>query len=206
MPKIVDHRSRRAEIAEAVWRVVLREGAGAASVRAVAAEAGWSTGALRHYFASQHDLLAFTVTSLIERVERRVAARAEAVVADGRPSGEDLVALLEEALPLDAERLAEAEVWLALVSAARTDPQLHPLTRDAHRGLRKLCRDVVSLTVGVVPDHEVLELETDLLHGLLDGLALHLTLYPDDISRSRARAAIRNQLTHLAGRATAEAQ
>ncbi len=53
MPKIVDHDARREEIAQALWRVVRRDGIRAASVRTVAAEAGWSAGAVRYYFPDQ---------------------------------------------------------------------------------------------------------------------------------------------------------
>ena len=59
MPKIVDHEARRAELAAAVWRLASREGLGAVTMRGVAAEAGWSTGALGHYFADKEELLVF---------------------------------------------------------------------------------------------------------------------------------------------------
>ena len=39
MPRTIDHDARRAELAEAVWRVILHRGIGAVSVRTVAAEA-----------------------------------------------------------------------------------------------------------------------------------------------------------------------
>ena len=53
MPKIVDHETRREEIAEALWRVVRRDGVRAASVRTIAAEAGWSPGAVRYCSVSR---------------------------------------------------------------------------------------------------------------------------------------------------------
>ncbi|MGB3635817.1 MAG: TetR family transcriptional regulator, partial [Rubrobacteraceae bacterium] len=68
MPKIVDHEERRRELAEAVWRVILRDGVEGVSVRNVAAEAGWSTGALRHYVGTKEDLLASATQLLDERV------------------------------------------------------------------------------------------------------------------------------------------
>ena len=40
MPKIVDHEARRAELAEAVWRLASRDGLEAVTLRGVAAEAG----------------------------------------------------------------------------------------------------------------------------------------------------------------------
>jgi AcrR family transcriptional regulator len=57
MPKVVDHEERRAELCAAVWRLASREGLEAVTVRGVAEEAGWSTGAVVHYFADKEDLL-----------------------------------------------------------------------------------------------------------------------------------------------------
>ena len=65
MPKVVDHEQRRRELAAAVWRVIGREGVAEVSIRAVAAESGWSTGALRHYFATRAELLAFACEEVI---------------------------------------------------------------------------------------------------------------------------------------------
>jgi AcrR family transcriptional regulator len=42
--------------------VIRRDGVAAASVRAVAREAGTSMGALRHWFATQDELLHFAMT------------------------------------------------------------------------------------------------------------------------------------------------
>src|ERR671917_185192 len=98
MPKQVDHARRREELAAALWRLVMREGIEAASVRGVAAEAGWSTGSLRHYLRTHEELLAFAMELVIERVGRRIAALGW---------GADAPGLLHEVLPLDDERRAE---------------------------------------------------------------------------------------------------
>ena len=144
MPKVVDHEERRELIADALWRVVRRDGFAAVSVRSVAAETGWSTGSLRHYFSTQAELVAFAMESLIERARARIEAAGRSVHdLDG------VVALLEEALPMDAHRRAESEVWLAMASASRTDPRLRRLAEEAHRGLRSLCESAVRFVVGL---------------------------------------------------------
>ena len=66
MPKIVDHESRRQELVEAAWRVINRVGIDATTVREIAAESGYSTGSLAHYFATKDDIL----RSALERAER----------------------------------------------------------------------------------------------------------------------------------------
>jgi AcrR family transcriptional regulator len=119
MPKIVDHEQRRRELGHAVWRVIRRDGVDHASVRTVAEEAGWSPGALRHYFATQSELLAFAMRLVVERIEARIAALDRAT--DPRQAVEQV---LHELLPLDDERRAENEVWLAFTARALTDPEL----------------------------------------------------------------------------------
>lgn len=59
MPKIVDHDEKRKQIAEAAWNIIRKEGVEKASIRRVAAEAGMSSGALRHYFSTQDEMLLF---------------------------------------------------------------------------------------------------------------------------------------------------
>ena len=61
MPKQVDHEKRRRQIAEATWRLISTEGIEQATVRKIAQEAGLSLGALRHYFATQDELLRFSM-------------------------------------------------------------------------------------------------------------------------------------------------
>ena len=102
MPKVVDHEERRRELAQAVWRVIRRDGIDGASVRTIAREAGWSSGALRHYFETQSALLTFAIGLVVDRIEARIAALE--LPADPRAAVERL---LLELLPLDEERHAE---------------------------------------------------------------------------------------------------
>ncbi|WP_446663509.1 TetR/AcrR family transcriptional regulator [Flexivirga sp. B27] len=193
MPKLVDHDARRTEIVEAVIRVVHRAGYAGVSVRTVAQEAGWSTGAIRHYFGSRQDLIAQAMTELSERARARIELRGRAATdLDG------LVALLEEVLPMDATRRRETEVWTALVVAARTEPELGVVWRQVHAQLRGLMESCV-LTVAQLSGRELdIRGETDRLHALIDGMALHGTL-PPRLSAARMRTALRHHLDGLAG-------
>ena len=180
MPKQVDHDQRREELAAALWRLVMRDGVEAASIRRVAAEAGWSSGSLRHYFETQSDLLVFAM----ELVSRRVAARLDALP-DTTGVREWSELALRELLPLDDERRAEMQVWLAFTMRAVVDPDLRGLRDTAHTQLRSLCRGIAeSLQVGDA------ELEGDRLHALVDGLALHAVLAPHETTPGRMTAVL----------------
>ncbi|NUP73233.1 MAG: TetR family transcriptional regulator, partial [Sinomonas sp.] len=59
MPKIVDHDQRRLELVDALWRIVAERGLDGATMREIAAEAGFANGALKPYFPTKDRLLDF---------------------------------------------------------------------------------------------------------------------------------------------------
>jgi AcrR family transcriptional regulator len=197
MPKIVDHTARREELAEALWRVVRRDGIRAASVRTTAAEAGWSAGAVRYYFPDQDGLLSFAM----DLVSRRLTERVGAIEPEG--SIETIVLrYLDEVLPLDAERRAEFDVWLAFMAQARAESGAGTLQEHVdtvHNGLRQLCESLLrSLAdAGVLKDGLDLGREVELLHALLDGLSLHAAIQPDRTTPTRLRQLMRRHLESL---------
>ncbi|MFE3782463.1 TetR/AcrR family transcriptional regulator, partial [Amycolatopsis sp. NPDC059090] len=77
MPKIVDHRQRRAEIADAVLAIVAEDGVAAVTLREVADRSGWSTGVLNHYVGGRDDLLRLAFRHTFWLSGRRLAAIAE---------------------------------------------------------------------------------------------------------------------------------
>ncbi|MFD6159581.1 TetR/AcrR family transcriptional regulator [Nocardia sp. NPDC060256] len=178
MPKIVDHQARRVELAEAVWRVITRDGVDGISIRSVAAEAGWSSGALRHYFATRAELLAFACEQVIARVTVRIVAlpRAESL--------RDMVrAILHETLPLDEHRITEARIAFAFVVLGLADPHLAEVQREHFGQLHDLCRHLIEDLAEQgqlsqrIPERDVAARQ---LHALIDGLSLqglagHLT-------------------------------
>ncbi|MBA4603115.1 TetR/AcrR family transcriptional regulator [Thermoactinomyces mirandus] len=109
MPKLVDHKKRKIQIAEAAWKVIVNEGIEQATVRKIAKTAGLSVGSLRHYFSSQSELLRFSM----ELVAKRVKERAEARKYDGDPM-EFMTEAICEVLPIDEERRIEMEDRMAM--------------------------------------------------------------------------------------------
>jgi AcrR family transcriptional regulator len=176
MPKIVDHEQRRRELGHAVWRVIRRDGVERASVRTVAEEAGWSPGALRHYFATQSELLAFAMRLVVERIEARISALDRPT--DAREAVEQV---LHELLPLDEERRAENEIWLAFTARALVDPELRAQHNEVHDALHQACAS--SLETLAAPGRAQADSQTALqverLHALTDGLAVHTALRPE---------------------------
>jgi AcrR family transcriptional regulator len=195
VPKSVDHEQRRRELAEAVWRVIRRTGVDGASVRAVAHEAGWSAGALRHYFRTQSELLDFAIELAAERISQRVGALE--LADDPRRAVEQL---LSELLPLDDERRAENEVWLAFTARALIDPELRARHAEIDAALRAAALRAVEM-LGLPAGRER-ALEAERLHALLDGLALHAAMRPKRMPPRRIIAVLRRHLDELEDKAS----
>ncbi|MDG4800702.1 TetR/AcrR family transcriptional regulator [Micromonospora sp. WMMD980] len=189
MPKIVDHDARRAELAEAMWRVVYRDGVGAATVRSIAAEAGWSPSALRHYFATQTELLVFAMDHVMAKATERFTAEHRTGTAREVAQG-----VLEELLPLDRQRVREAEVWLLLAARAQADPAARERMTQADDGVRRAAELAVTLLTGDRPADDG---ATARLHALLDGLTLHALLHPDGMTPQRLRDLLGAHLDQL---------
>ena len=170
----MDHDERRRELAEAVWQVVRRDGVEGASVRAVAREAGWSPGALRHYFPTQSDLLAAAMRAVVDRIDTRLGSFRTTGAAAEVPG------TLLQLLPPDAERRAENEVWLAFTLRALVDDDLRQLHRDVDRMLLAVCRWAIKTLAAARGggDRWDVALESARLHALMDGLAVHAALAP----------------------------
>lgn len=207
---------RQRDAVEAALRLIAQGGLPAASVRAVAAEAGMSAGALRHFFPTQEQLLEQVMSDVTAEAARRLVPRIRALDqattdGDGRAAA---CAMLEELLPLDERRRVEWFLWSAIAHCAP-----HPASMDRWRqagwvGVRHQCRRVVghlnNQTVPVfaadqidVPsivqstatlaelENPALESKVAALHAALDGLAAQLTATPAPIDATTARNALR---------------
>ena len=193
MPKAVDHEARRRELAEAAWRVICAGGVHSASVRAIAAEAGWSTGSLRHYFPTQDALLAFAMELLADKARARLRALDD-------PDTRTLLRKIAEALlPITAEQRVEAEAWLALLAWAQIDAGLRRAECDNREALLARLSGVLRRAAanGELPESRNPDLEAVRLLALIDGITLACVFSPQRVSGDDALAAIDRQLEDL---------
>jgi AcrR family transcriptional regulator len=183
MPKVVDHEERRAELAAAVWRVASRDGLDAVTVRRVAAEAGWSTGALVHYFTHKEELILFAFRTGADRVGRRLAELDERTDDPLERARSQLL----EGLPLDRERQGEIRVWFSFLGLALTRPALARAQRVAYRAWRDRIADRLreAQENGQVRADADCAAEAAALVGLVDGLAVQATFEPRALTAAR---------------------
>ncbi len=193
MPKIVDHAQRRDEIALIACRVVAAHGFGRASMVRIAREAGYTTGMLAHYFDNKQEIIIAALRLMLRRIDERL----------GRPAAgaapPDLLELLLEALPIDAQRHIECSFWITFWGQITADKRLKRINAWVHHEYMRLferCLDVSwkdwSRWPPAVRDQVVRSLVT-----FINGLTASAVANPADWPASKQIAQLRLQLSLL---------
>jgi AcrR family transcriptional regulator len=189
MPKIVDHDARRRELVRAAWRVVGREGLDGLTTRAVAREAGWSTGVLAHYFENRDDLLLAAFRLVFEEVMERMQAT---LAAEPDPT-RALIAALLQAVPIDARQRTEAIVWFTFLGLAAGQPGL----RDEAKLRYTMWLDLIEPAVeAVFADDHLAQSDARRIARVLvshvDGLTVQALFDPTGLSMRRLKVDLPN--------------
>lgn len=156
-------------------------------MREVAAEAGWTTGTLVHYFANKHELLRFTLEASLDR---RRSRRVDAETAGPEVALRDALA---GALPIDEESRLHWLVTIAFCSQAASDGDLALIQRDAYREFRTHVA-VLAAASGRV-DADASEREAERLIAQADGIALQALFDPASWPPERQVSALDAALT-----------
>ena len=180
MPKIVDHDERRREVLSAARRVIVRDGIDAATTRAIAKEAGYSNGVLAHYFADKDEILLSALRQSHQRIRDRLTRKVE-----GATGLAALRELLLDNLPLDAERTQESRLEVSFWSRSLASERLAEVQRTEADELRAAVRDLLAQAraAGELRTDDNLDDLAEHLLALVDGLSLHLLLYPGRLTR-----------------------
>lgn len=188
MPRVVDHEKRREEIAEATWRVMERAGPHGANMREIAREAGHTTGVVTHYFRDKRDLMAFAFGLMVDRSTARVA---EAAAASG------LAEALAQLLPLDEERRRETTVWLALMGASLSDPELGRELRQRYRQAREATAPAFRTAFeGAAPGEDPDDIADEIL-AVVDGITVDALTDPERYPPGRQLVLLHRALERL---------
>ncbi len=198
MPKVVDHDERRREIVAATMRVVKRVGLEGVTIREIAAEAGFSTGVLSHYFTNKADILVAAHHAAFGQVIDRIDAL--------RSVASDPVDLmrraLAEALPLDRARLLEAQIDVSFWGLSLRDPMLRSVREQSYdEGVAawlELIEEIIDTgRAQVGADAAAIARETV---ALIDGISIQAVLFPDKMTADVQERAIAH---HVASFTTA---
>jgi AcrR family transcriptional regulator len=127
MARQADHNERRKLFAAAALAVISREGLEGLTMREVAKEAGFTTGALTHYFQSKDEVLiaASEAGADVVRPEMDEAAT-------GASARAALQQLLYTVLPTSAAMKAQWRFWIAFWERAAHSPQVQRVMRERY--------------------------------------------------------------------------
>ncbi|WP_449867046.1 TetR/AcrR family transcriptional regulator [Paenibacillus arenilitoris] len=180
-------------IAESAWRIIEAKGIEHASIRAIAAEAKLSPGALRHYFSTQDELLLFIVDYFLTRR----AHKAEGLEISRIPIIAAKEVLLE-LLPTNSEKRTPTGVWWVFAIRSLTSSTLRVKRNELTDGLHYLTKTVLEILAGaelLLPSID-LELETLRLAAVVEGLSILAMLRPEQYT---AETIERIVVLHLRG-------
>jgi AcrR family transcriptional regulator len=182
---------RRAELIEVTAREIARVGLERVTLRDIARAGGWTTGIVSHYFVDKRELMIATFRSRADRARERI----DAAVSAGAAA---LPAIVEAALPLDAERAASWKVWLAFWGVAVGDEELSAIQRQRHRTFAAAIEAALRAEQdagrfgGTDAGREALRLV-----AVLDGIALQAIFEPDRWPAEEQLAMARAHLAQL---------
>ncbi len=194
MPKFVNHDKKRKLIAEAAWQIIEKEGIEKASIRRVAAEAGMSPGALRHYFSTKDEMLLFIIEYYIEEGKKR---------SDHKEWSKNPLQAVEEVLlelvPIDEEKKIETSVWWIFALRSLTSDALKEKKDEMTDGTYDLANSMIKILTlkGILSESVNADLESSRLSALIEGLSFHTLLRPDVYTPEKVKEVISYHLKTL---------
>jgi TetR/AcrR family transcriptional regulator, transcriptional repressor of bet genes len=195
MPLVVDHDIRRREVAEIAYGLIAQGSTDAATVRNVAAVAGYSTNIVSHYFAGKKDLLQATfdlsLVSSWERVSRAIETG-------------DIHQVLEALLPIDEIQCNNWRIWFAFWGAAVSDHEFADQQMQQARNIRQILKDFYiesGLCSTNLSEDDVDNLARSTV-SVIVGLATQASFDPDDWPPSKQRHVINDHINFLKAQVT----
>lgn len=194
VPKIVDHAARRRDFIEAAYQTILEEGLARTTVRAVAERAGYTTGALVHYFADKDEL----IRHVLEENGKAVRLRMQS--AQRRHQGRQaLREVLLEALPTDKTSGSSWRIWLALWYHSEESDAMRLEERRRYREWLGRISEILqeSVDLGELPADTAVRTEARLLVAMADGVGVQYLMAKSRMSARKLAELVDTQLTRL---------
>jgi AcrR family transcriptional regulator len=204
MPKIVDHEERRQAFAGAAFRVIANRGLARVTVREIAREAGYTTGALVHYFKSKDQVLIqaseFSGHLVRARMEHHEATR----------TGVDaLKHVVHQALPMTPEMRGTWNVWLGFWARATHNKDVRAITELRYKEWQGRIATLVKNAQAegeISPDVDPIRAAQSLV-SLIDGIGVRVLLTGAEVSARRQKElvdALIDNLPHATRRTAAK--
>jgi len=194
VPKVVDHDARRRDFIKAAYQTITENGLANTTVRAVARKAGYTTGALVHYFGDKNELIRLALDYSGEVVRDRMVA-----VHQRQRGRNALREIIVEALPLDKQRDANWRVWLALWYHSEDNEDMRAEEKRRYREWTgRLARALdESVRDGEIAKSTDVKLEVQALVAFIDGLGVQHLMSSRGMSAKRLTKLLDRYLDRL---------
>lgn len=182
----IDSEERRFAIAQVAIDLIAREGLAAATFRRIAAEGGWSTASITHYFVDKQEVLAWTYQCLSRAGEIEFD---RVLAADPR----DPIRALLTMIPWCPANARRWKAYLAFWDAAMRDAELAALLADSTLSGTNMLQRIVRAEGPGRDDGEA----AALVSALIQGLALRMLVDRKTWTEKEARALVTGALSPL---------
>jgi AcrR family transcriptional regulator len=185
---------RRVEVAQAAWRVIVREGLDRTSMRAIAKELGCSTGVVTHYFRDKEELTLFALEQVFEGTLEAMNACAKE-----RQGIDRLEQMIFLALPLEATDKDDWKVWVAFLGYSIGREHLVHQHRKRYDFLREtLYQELAELQAANLIRADLdLTFEANALIALVDGIGTGVVICPEHFSAEQQQYLVRRHIHAL---------
>lgn len=196
MARVAGRSLTKEQVAEAAWRVILRDGLHNASVRAIATELKATTGVVTYHFHDKAELLLFA----LDRLGSAIVRDMDAALA-GATGIERLRRILRTTLPLTQREISGWKLWISFVGLAMSDKAL----REEHQRRLEILNGRFEFEIralqarGELPAAIDPRHEADALVALSDGIGLGFVLRPKAYPPEKQWAIVDGYLTSRFG-------
>ncbi len=184
MPKLVDHNTRREEIARATWTVIQKYGVDGVRLRDIADQVGFTTGVFSHYFRDKGSLLRYAFNLAFEHINANIASSNKSFSSGLKRFRDALVALVPD------NRSPESIAFVSMCFGIRNlnDPMLIADYKKKRKQYSQLLKSYLS---DAAAQHEIrMEQITsdtlDLPFAVLDGVCIAALQNPSSYPRKKA--------------------
>jgi AcrR family transcriptional regulator len=182
---------RKLEVVNAAWRVMVRDGLDALSLRSIAHEMGTTTGIVTHYFRDKADLLLVALEQVAERAAETYSNALKGPISIAR-----LERYLFAAMPLEPVSQERIRVWHAFVGHAIGKPNL----LEAQRQREEDWRQSIAAEITALQKLELIRTDLDPLEEagnlitIVDGIGLAWMIHPERFTITHQKKFLRRLL------------
>lgn len=162
--------TRKQEILENLYEVILKEGLEGSSIAKIADHMGISQGLLFHYFKTKEEMIIGLVDLIIEKYKKTYFLKFEGI----KDPCQRFNTLLDDIFSLNFQRVVEHEVFYACFYLGFRNNKIQDRIKDMYREFRELLISELNMYVekGIVRNIES-EKFSDLIISLVEGFGFY---------------------------------